>query len=146
MASSSRYTRDMRRLTTCVIVAIWCAPVLGCVVRERRPEGPYREAEEFADVLSDEAVDCTREHAPEGKGFVVVSAEFTESGKAPVIRDAGSMPGGEPWLECVRARAAEKLRSPKVRPAAFVRVRVPVPLVTSEVTYAFMQALPEEAD
>jgi len=110
-------------------------------MRERRPDGPYREAEELADALSDEAVECTRRHAPEGKGAVVVAAELTAAGQAPVIHDAGSMPGSEALLECVRARAAEKLRSPKASPAPFVRVRVPVPLVTSEVTYGFMQEL-----
>ena len=116
--------------------------MLGCTVRSRRPDGPYRQAEEFADALSDEAVACTREHPPDGKGSVVVAAEFTAEGQAPVIHDAGSMPGSEAVIACVRERAPEKLRSPKNRPAPFVRIKVPVPLVTSEVSYAFMQELP----
>jgi hypothetical protein len=111
-------------------------------VRSRRPDGPYQQAEEFADALSDEAVGCMREHAPVGKGSVVVAAEFTGEGRAPVIHDVGSMPGSEAVLACVRERATEKLRSPKTSPAPFVRVEVPVPLVTSEVTYAFMKELP----
>ena len=111
--------------------------VIGCAVRERRPDGPHREAEEFADAFSDEVVACARDHTPQGAGEVVVAAEFTGADKVPLVHDAGSMPGSEPLIACVRERATEKLRCPKAAPARFVRIQVPVPLVTSEVKYAF---------
>jgi hypothetical protein len=129
-----------------VIVALVTA-VLGCeATRARRPDGPYREAEEFADSLSDEAVACTREHAPAGKGDVVVAAEFTGAGNVPTVHDAGSLPGSDAVIACVRANVTQKLRSPKTAPAQFVRIRVPVPLDTSGVTYAFMHELPPAGD
>jgi hypothetical protein len=133
---------DRMRLATVHLVAVCCVSVLGCTMRERRPDGPYREAEEFADALSDAVVECTGEHSPQGRGSVAIAAEFTAEGQAPVIHDAGSMPGSEPLLACVKQRASHKLRSPKAAPAPFVRIKAPVPLVTSEVKYAFIQELP----
>jgi hypothetical protein len=131
----------MQRLASGILVAAWCVSVFACAMRDRRPDGPYREAEELADALSDEAVACTREHTPAGTGSVVVAAELTNAGQAPVVHDEGSMPGSEALFACVRARVAEKLRSPKASPAPYVRIRVPVPLVTSKVSYAFMREL-----
>lgn len=131
----------MRSLT--MVVWVLSVSALGCTVRERRPDGPYRQAEEFADAFSDEAVDCTREHAPEGSGQIVVAAELTSEGKAPIIHDAGSSPGTDAVIACVREHAAEKLRSPSKSPGEFVRIRVPLPLVTSEVKYGFMHELPQ---
>ena len=131
----------MRRLATILILASFVGSVGGCTVRSRRPDGPYRHAEEFADALSDATVDCTREHTPSGQGSVSVAAEFTAKDQPPVIHDAGSMPGSDAVLECVRKQAAEKLRSPEKTPARYARIRVPVPVVTSEVTYAFMPEL-----
>jgi hypothetical protein len=128
----------MRRLATLLIALYWVSS-LGCTLRERRPDGPYREAEEFADALSDEAVACAREHAPAGTGGVAIAAELT--GAVPVIRDAASMPGSEPLITCVRTRATAKLRSPAKAPARFVRIRFPIPLVTSKVTYDFTDEL-----
>lgn len=116
--------------------------MLGCTVRSRRPDGPNREAQELADALSDEAVDCTRDHAPDGKGNVVIAAELTRAGEAPIIHDLGSTPGSGALIACIKQRASEKLRSPHSSPAPFVRIRVPLPLVTSEVTYAFVKELP----
>ena len=58
----------MRSLT--IVVWVVSVSALACTIRERRPDGPYRQAEEFADALSDEAVDCTREHGPEGSGQI----------------------------------------------------------------------------
>ena len=130
---------EARRIATLVAVTL----ALGCTVRARRPDGPYRQAEEFVDALSDEAVACTREHAPKGPGQVVVAAEFTGADKPPIIHDIGSSPGSDPIIACIRTRAAEKLRCPASSPAPFARVRVPLPLVTSEVTYAFVQELPQ---
>lgn len=117
--------------------------VLGCAVRERRPDGPYRQAQEFADAFSDEVVACARDHAPSGSGEVAVAAEFTGADKAPRVHDAGSMPGSEPLLACVERAAAEKLRCPASAPARFIRIRLPIPLVTSEVKYAFTDEQPE---
>lgn len=132
----------MRQLATVLATLTLSAAAVACTVRDRRPDGPYRLAEEFVDALSDEAVDCAGEHAPSGAGQVVVAAEFTAHGMAPIIHDAGSMPGSEALLECVRQRARDKLRSPPNTPAPFAQVRLPMPLVTSEVTYAFVQQLP----
>jgi hypothetical protein len=126
----------MRRLAT-VLLAAWWVLVLGCAVRERRPDGPNREAEEFADAFSDEVVACARDHAPSGSGEVLVAAEFTGAGQVPRVHDAGSMPGSEPLIACARKAATEKLRCPKAAPARYVRIRAPIPLVTSEVKYSF---------
>jgi hypothetical protein len=126
----------MHRLAS-VLLAAWWVLVLGCAVRERRPDGPYQQAEEFADSFSDEVVTCARDHAPPGSGAVVVAAEFTGEKQAPLVHDAGSMPGSEPLIACVRTAATGKLRCPKTAPARFVRIQVPIPLVTSEVKYAF---------
>jgi hypothetical protein len=82
-------------------------------------------------------VACARDHAPRGAGEVVVAAEFTGAEQVPVVHDAGSMPGSEPLIACVRKRATEKLRCPPTAPARFVRIQAPLPLVTSEVKYAF---------
>ena len=136
--------RSLVRLATpfvaiLVIIALTCG---GCTVRSRRPDGPYREAEEFVDALSDVAVECTREHAPSGDGRVVVAADVTHPGEAPVIHDAGSSAGTDAVITCVRTRASEKLRSPKTAPAPYAVVKLPLPLVTSKVTYAFAQELP----
>mgnify|MGYP001604367178 CR=1 FL=1 len=120
----------MRRILA-VVVAALCVSTLGCTVRGRRPDGPYREAQEFADALSDEAVDCAREHAPAGKGEVVIAAELTHPGEAPIILDVGSSPGSDAVIACTKQRATEKLRVPRTAPAPFVRVRLPLPLVTS---------------
>lgn len=125
-----------------VLAVVWSASLLGCTVRSRRPDGPYREAEEFVDALSDIAVDCTREHAPSGKGKVVVAADMSHAGEAPEIHDAGSTADTGAVIACVRERAAEKLKSPKTAPAPYAEVRVPLPLVTSKVKYAFVQELP----
>jgi hypothetical protein len=118
------------------------ALALGCTVRERRPDGPYRLAEEFVDALSDEAVACTRELAPKITGEIVVVAELTPADKPPVIHDGGSAPGTDAVIACVRQRAADKLRTPPSAPAPFAKVRLPLPLVTSEIKYAFVQELP----
>jgi hypothetical protein len=126
----------MRRFAT-ILLAAWWVLVLGCAVRERRPDGPHRQAEEFADAFSDEVVGCARDHAPQGRGEVVVAAEFTGAEKVPIVHDAGSMPGSEQLITCVRERAAEKLRCPAAAPARFVCIRVPIPLETSDVKYAF---------
>jgi hypothetical protein len=126
----------MRRLAAVLLAASWVL-LPGCAVRERRPDGPYRQAEEFADAFSDEAVACARDHAPHGRGEVVVVAEFRGAKQVPLVHDAGSMPGSELLIACVRKGATEKLRCPPTAPARFVRIRVPIPLVTSEVKYAF---------
>lgn len=135
----------MRRIAAVVAFVTWSAIALGCTTRARRPDGPFRAAEEFTDALSDEAVACAREHAPAGSGRITVAAEFTGAGNVPVVSDAGSMPGSEAVIECVRARVTEKLRCPERAPARFVRVRVPVPLVTKDVTYAFTEEAPSSA-
>jgi hypothetical protein len=132
----------MRRISTAMFGLTLLCSMAGCTVRNRRPDGPYQLAEEFTDALSDEAVDCTREHSPSGAGDIVVAAELTPPDQAPVIHDLGSMPGSEAVLACIRERAAQKLRCPPTAPAPFVRVRVPVPLVTAKVTYAFLPELP----
>lgn len=129
----------MQRLK--VLLTTACLLAASCAWRERRPEGPYREAQEFVDALSDLAVQCAQEHAPQGTGAVVVAAEFTGAGKLPVILDGGSMPGSEALIACVAKRASESLRCPRTAPARFATVRLPVPLVTSQVTYAFADAL-----
>jgi len=126
-----------RRLAILVLFAVG---MFNCA-RARRPDGPYRAAEEMTDALSDEAVDCTREHAPQGAGLVSLAAEFTEEGQPPKIVDAGSSPGNEAVVACVREHATAKLKSPGARPAPFVRVRVPLPLDTKNVKYVFMQQL-----
>jgi hypothetical protein len=115
--------------------------VTGCATRARRPDGPYRAAEEFTDALSDEVVGCTRDHAPAGPGLIAVAAEFTAPGTAPKVHDLGSTPGSEAVLACVRERATVKLRSPASTPAPFVRIRVPLPLDTKHVGYAFLPTL-----
>ena len=132
----------MRQIVAIGVVGslLW---MLSCAVRERRPDGPYREAEEFADALSDHVVECTSEHARGGPGQVVIAAEMSRPAAAPTIHDLGSSPGNEPVIACVEQRAAETLRSPKTTPAPFVRIRVPVPVVTSDVSYAFMPELPK---
>ena len=130
------------RISFVTVLAVGVVMASGCTVRSRRPDGPYREAQEFVDALSDVTVDCTREHAPSGEGRVVVAADMTHAGEAPAIHDAGSSSGTEAVLECVRKGAAEKLRSPKSAPAPYAEVRVPLPLVTSKVTYAFVRELP----
>lgn len=124
----------MRRTIAILAFTAWVA----CTVREHRPDSPYRSAEEFVDAFSDETVACTREHAPEGSGQVLIAAELRGEGKAPVIHDLGSSPGTDAILECVRQRAAEKLRCPAKAPAEYARLKVPLPLVTSEIKYAFV--------
>jgi hypothetical protein len=111
-------------------------------MRARRPDGPYREAEEFVDALSDEAVECTKEHAPSGEGKIVVAADISQPGAAPAIQDAGSSPGTDAVIACVRERAAQKLKNPKKAPAPYAEVKLPLPLVTKKVTYAFVKELP----
>ena len=132
----------MQQSMTVIVCVAAVALALACTTRARRPDGPFRAAEEFADALSDEAVACTREHAPQGTGRITVAAEFTGAGNVPVVSDAGSMPGSDAVVACVRARVTEKLRCPERAPGRFVRVRVPVPLVTANVTYAFMEDAP----
>jgi len=132
----------MRTIAAVVLGVTVSCSLIACTVRSRRPDGPYRLAEEFADALSDETVDCTREHAPAGAGEIIVAAELTPPDQPPAIHDLGSMPGSEAVLACVRERAAEKLRCPPTAPAPFVKVRVPVPLVTAKVNYAFLRELP----
>jgi hypothetical protein len=133
---------NVRRFLRIIVAVTLAVSALGCTVRARRPDGPHREALEFADALSDEAVACTREHAPEGKGQVVLAAELTRAGEAPIIHDVGSTPGSDAVIACTKQRATEKLRSPRDAPAPFVRLKLPLPLVTSEVTYAFVEELP----
>lgn len=127
-----------------VFAALAIAATSGCTVRDRRPDGPYREAEEFVDALSDIAVDCTREHAPEGDGRVVVAVDITHPEDRPIVQDAGSSEGTEKVLECVRGRASDKLRNPKTAPGPYAQVRVPLPLVTSKVSYAFSREVPAQ--
>lgn len=136
----------MRVIVAGMLGLIVAGCMFACTVRERRPDGPYRLAEEFVDALSDEAVACVEQYPPEGTGTIVVAAELTPPGQAPVIHDLGSMPGSDAVLECVRERAAEKLRCPPTAPAPFARVSVPVPLVTSKVTYLFLRELPSAAE
>lgn len=95
----------------------------------------------MTDALSDHVVHCTREHATQSTGLVSVAAELTDEGKPPKIHDAGSSPGNEPVIACVRERATAELKSPKARPAPYVRVRVPLPVDTKNVKYVFMQQL-----
>ncbi len=133
----------MRKTTKAtILLAVSSLAAFGCTVRSRRPDGPFREAQELADALSDEAVDCTREHAPEGQGQVVFSSDISHPGAAPEVRDAGSSAGSEAILSCIQARAREKLRNPRTAPAPFVRIKLPLPLVTSEITYAFVKEQP----
>jgi hypothetical protein len=127
----------LRQTTVICLVVGLC---FGCA-RARRPDGPYRAAEELTDALSDEAVACTREHGAKGTGEILVAAEFTAEGQPPTIHDAGSSPGNEAVIACVRERATAKLRSPASRPAPYARVKVPLPLVTANVKYAFVQQL-----
>jgi hypothetical protein len=129
--------KRMRRSATFILFFMLGAAGLGCATRARRPDGPFRAAEEFADALSDEAVACTREHAPLGAGQIAIAAEFSAAGTVPVVNDAGSMPGSDAAIACIRARTAAKLRCPERAPGRFVKIRVPVPLVTANVTYAF---------
>jgi hypothetical protein len=131
----------MLRLGT-VFLAAWWALAPGCAVRERRPDGPHRQAEEFADAFSDEVVACARDHTPPGSGEVAVAAEFAGAEQVPTVHDAGSMPGSEPLIACVRKAVTEKLRCPPTAPARFVRIQAPIPLVTSEVKYAFTDEQP----
>ena len=131
----------MRRSVALCTLAAACVCLVGCA-RARRPDGPFREAQEFADAFSDQVVGCTREHTPPGTGQVVVAAEFTAAGEPPLIHDIGSLAGSDPVLECLRKHAAEKLHCPAKAPAKYVRIRAPVPLVTSEVSYAFLPELP----
>lgn len=137
---------NVRRSTPGVVSAIlavsFVTSALGCTVRSRRPDGPYREAQEFVDAFSDEAVDCTRDHAPSGDGRVVVAADIAQPGAVPTIHDAGSSAGTEAVIACVQERVNAKLRSPKSAPAPFAEVRVPLPLDTSKVTFKFMRELP----
>lgn len=128
----------MRLRLSMVLLFVICS--FGCT-RARRPDGPYRAAEEMTDALSDEAVDCTRDHGAHGAGLVAIAAEFTEEGQPPKIIDAGSSPGNEAVIACVRERASAKLKSPGARPAPYVRIRVPLPLDTKNVKYVFMQQL-----
>lgn len=130
----------MRRQTL-VLTAMWCVVALSCAVRERRPDGPYRQAQEFVDALSDLAVQCAGEHAPHGSGAAVVAAEFTGANQPPIILDGGGLPGSEPLIACVRKHARETLRCPARVPARFARVRLPVPLVIAQVTYSFTDEL-----
>ncbi|HTU63119.1 MAG TPA: hypothetical protein VMF89_31885 [Polyangiales bacterium] len=129
----------LRRLSLVLLIAT-CT--ISCA-RARRPDGPYRAAEEMTDALSDEAVACTRDHGARGTGLVSVAAEFTAEGQPPNIVDAGSSPGNEAVIACVRERAVAKLKSPAARPAPYVRVRVPLPVDTKNVKYVFMQKLEE---
>ncbi|HKU38933.1 MAG TPA: hypothetical protein VJR89_12320 [Polyangiales bacterium] len=121
-------------------LALFALTSTACTVREHRPEGPYRQAEEFVDALSDQLVACLRERAPQLRGEVVIAAELRGADKAPVIHDAGSTPGTESVLECVREHAAE-LSCPAIAPAQYARVSAPVPLNTSGVKYVFVHDL-----
>ncbi len=132
----------MRTTTAVLITATLCSSVSGCTVRARRPAGPYQLAEEFADAFSDQVVACTRKHPPEGSGYVTVAAECATAENAPTIHDMGSLATSDAAVACIRERATEKLRCPPKAPAPFVRIRAPVPLDTSKVTYAFMHELP----
>jgi hypothetical protein len=132
----------MQRGSQLILFVTLVAAAFGCATRARRPDGPFRAAQEFADALSDETVACTRKHAPKGTGQIAVAAEFTGAGAVPVVNEAESMPGSDVVIACVRARATEKLRCPEHAPARFVVIRVPVPLVTANVTYAFTDQAP----
>jgi hypothetical protein len=135
-------TRTNLRGMLAVLAVASSVTTLACTMRSRRPDGPYREAEELADALSDEAVDCVREHPPEGKGQVILAADISHAGAPLEVQDAGSSAGSEAAIACVRQRASEKLHGPRTAPAPFVRIRLPVPLVTSEITYGFVKELP----
>lgn len=132
----------VRKISVLLLVAT-C--FVGCA-RARRPDGPYRAAEEMTDALSDEAVDCAQRVGAKGSGLVSVAAEFTAEGQPPKVVDAGSSPGNEAVIACVSERAAAKLKSPAARPAPYVRVRVPLPVDTKNVKYVFMQQLEAASD
>lgn len=114
-----------------------------CTVRARRPDGPYREAQELVDALSDLAVACTRENARPDSGQVIVTATLTPAQKAPAIDSEGSSAGSDAVIACVRKRAQEKLRNPEAVPAPRARVRVPLPLITTGVSYTFVKDPPD---
>jgi hypothetical protein len=128
----------LRSMAAVFVVLALCS----CTMRARRPDGPYREAEEFVDALSDEAVDCTKEHAPSGEGKIIVVADISRPGEVPAVQDAGSSEGVAAVIDCVRERVAQKLKSPRKAPAPYAQVKLPLPLVTSKVTYAFVKELP----
>lgn len=123
-------------------VVVSSVAALSCTIRSRRPDGPYREAQELADALSDQAVDCMREHSSEGTGEVIIAADVSHAGAPLDVQDAGSSAGTDAVIACIRQHATEKLRSPRTAPAAFLRIRLPLPLVTSEIKYAFVKELP----
>jgi hypothetical protein len=135
-------TRAAWRLTA-LIITLSLATLSACTMRARRPEGPYREAQELVDALSDLAVACTRETARPDSGQVVVTAMLTPAREAPQIDGEGSSPGTEAILACVRKRAEKSLKNPATSPAPRARVRVPLPLVTVGVSYAFVQDAPD---
>ena len=123
-----------------VLISMLSLPMLSsCTMRARRPEGPYREAQELVDALSDLAVACTRETARPDSGQVVVTATLTPPRAAPQIDGEGSSAGTEAIVACVQKRAEKSLRNPASSPAPRARVRVPLPLVTVGVSYAFVQ-------
>jgi len=131
-------------LRTLVVISMASSiTVLGCTLRSRRPDGPYREAQELVDAVSDLAVACTRENARPDSGQVVVTLALTPANEAPGIQGEGSSPGTDAIIACVRKRAQQKLRNPASVPAPMARVRVPLPLNTAGVTYGFVQAAPD---
>lgn len=132
----------MQRTSAIVIMVVVGASALGCAGRERRPDGPYREAQELADALSDELVACVREHKLPATGQVVIAAALTPAGAPPSIHDAGSSSGSDAVVACVQQRSTQKLHNPSASPGPFVRIRAPLPLVTSEVSYGFVNELP----
>jgi hypothetical protein len=142
LINTERRITQVQRKSAIVMMAVVSVSALGCTVRERRPDGPYREAQELTDALSDATVACVRKHAPPGTGALIIAADLARAGEAPIIHDIGSSAGCAAVIACVTQRSNEKLHNPNSTPAPFVRIRVPLPLVTSEVTYAFMTELP----
>jgi hypothetical protein len=131
------------RQTLVVMITLSTSSSLGCTLRARRPEGPYREAQELVDAVSDLAVECTRQNARPDSGQVIVTATLAPPHEAPAIQGEGSSPGTEAIIACVRKRAQEKLHNPTSVPAPMARVRVPLPLNTAGVTYGFVKEAPD---
>jgi hypothetical protein len=139
------YIIRVRQKYLIVISTVVSLATLACTQRARRPDGPYREAQELTDALSDELVTCVRKHTPPGTGEVVIAAELTPVDQAPIVHDLGSAPGSDAVVACLQASARAKLHNPHATPAPYVRIRVPLPLVTAELTYTFLSELPAVA-
>lgn len=131
----------LRHLSLVGSASLALIALTACTVRDRRPDGPNREAEELVDALSDAAVDCTKQHSPTDAGQIIILVDISQPGAAPIIRDAGSTPPANPAIDdviqCVRGRASQNLHNPKTAPGPYAEIRVPLPLVTSKVSYVF---------